>query len=194
MPRHVSAQGDIAFVTLTRGCHAVIDAEDAPKVAQYNWCAFPRGHLMYARACIQVNGKPRALFLHQLVMGKCYGLDVDHIDGDPLNNRRSNLRLATRAQNICNSRKRRRAKLSSVYKGVAFLHKNQRWWSRIRVEDRDRSLGCYATPEDAARAYDAAADHYFGEFAKTNVALGLLPPLSVTLSSTAYVFQLPLQF
>jgi hypothetical protein len=194
MPRHVSVQGEVAYVTLTRGCQAVIDAEDAPKAARHNWVGFPRGHLMYARTIIQVNGKPRALFLHQLVMGKCYGLDVDHIDGDALNNRRSNLRFATRSQNLRNSRKQSRVDLTSIHKGVSFLPKYERWWSRIRVDGRNLALGCYATSEDAARAYDAAADHYFGEFAKTNVALGLLPPLSATLSSTAYVFQIPLQF
>lgn len=193
MPRPVSAQGAIALVPLTRGCQAVIDAELAPKVGQHNWHAYPMGARMYARTYTQVNGKTRALFLHQLVTGKCYGLDVDHIDGDPLNNRRSNLRLATRAQNIRNSNKCHRP-TSSVYKGVTLLRKNQRWWSKIRVDGGAIALGCYSTPEDAARAYDAAADHYFGEFAKTNVALGLLPPLSATLSSTAYVFQLPLQF
>lgn len=89
---------------------------------------------------------------------------VDHIDGNPLNNQRSNLRLATPAQNKHNSRKRKAT--SSIYKGVSKL-KNS-WKAQITVHGKTTRLGKFETEKEAALAFDEAARKLQGPFAKLN--------------------------
>jgi hypothetical protein len=97
---------------------------------------------------------------------------LDHIDGDRVNNRIGNLRIATRAQNAAN--RRPRAGGTSQFKGVSWDKDRGEWRARIKVDGRWRHLGRFTNPEDAARAYDLAAVEAFGAFALTNAALGLL--------------------
>ena len=92
------------------------------------------------------------------------GFDVDHEDGDGLNNRWTNLRLATGTQNNANSR--RRTDNTSGFKGVRYHAKSGRYQARITRNGRQRSLGLYPTPEEAHSAYTAAASELFGDFAR----------------------------
>jgi hypothetical protein len=92
---------------------------------------------------------------------------VDHIDGDPLNNVRENLRLATPVQNAHNARGKRTSK-SSSFKGVSQYRDGVRWVAQIMLRGRNFHLGIYADEEQAARAYDTAAIHQHGEFARPN--------------------------
>jgi hypothetical protein len=94
------------------------------------------------------------------------GVDVDHIDDDPLNNRRSNLRIASRFQNLGNTR--RRADNTSGFKGVSWSNRFRYWVASIGYAGAKRHLGCYPTAEQAAHAYDEAAREMFGEFARVN--------------------------
>lgn len=96
------------------------------------------------------------------------GFWVDHINGDTLDNRRSNLRLCTVSGNNHNRMKSKNN--TSGYKGVSWLKQNQKWRAYIKVNSKDKHLGCYLDKEDAARAYDKAAKEYFGEFARLNFA------------------------
>jgi hypothetical protein len=98
--------------------------------------------------------------------------DVDHEDGDKLNNQEYNLRPATRSQNMANVGKRSGG--SSKYKGVSWRESRQRWRARIKVGYQEIPCGHFAEERDAALAYDEAAEHHFGEFALTNRKLGLL--------------------
>ena len=96
---------------------------------------------------------------------------VDHINHDKLDNRRGNLRLATHQQNKWNVPKQKHRDgrpTSSQYKGVSLFKRNGRWTASIKVNDKSVRLGYFDTEEDAARAYDAAARQYFGEFAYCN--------------------------
>lgn len=104
--------------------------------------------------------------MHRVLLGAPAGVDVDHIDGNRLNNTIGNLRLCERRQNLMNSRKR--TATTSKFKGVYWLAANRKWRAKINVEGKSKHLGCFAAEEDAARAYDQAALIYFGEFARIN--------------------------
>jgi hypothetical protein len=102
-------------------------------------------------------------------MGYPKGMDVDHINGNPLDNRKVNLRVCTRSENAIN--KKTRADSRSGYKGVYMSPNGKLIQAHIRPPGMNKgrlSLGYYKTLEEAARAYDANAYHHFGEFAKLN--------------------------
>lgn len=126
----------------------------------------------YIRINRWVNGKKSKCVtksLHRTVYERIAGRPlltserVDHKDGNPLNNQRSNLRLATASQNSAN---RAKAKNNTTgYKGV-YRHKNNWWRAIIQVQGEAIHLGLFRTPEEAHEAYKQAAVKYFGEFAR----------------------------
>ena len=102
--------------------------------------------------------------MHKIILGDKEGLEIDHKDGNGLNNRKDNIRWATKAQNQANSAAR-----SGRYKGVSPpQHRRKRWKAEIRCKGIRYDLGCFDTEEDAARAYDAKAKELHGEFARLN--------------------------
>lgn len=149
-------------VPLTQNKVTLIDDEDFELASQYKWNTNKGRNTFYAATGLQ---------LHRLVMENALGrkLDseelVDHKNGDGLDNRRENLRLCSRTQNIRN----RIGRLgSSKYKGVYLHTKNKNWVARIQVNKHMIHLGCFTNEITAAVAYDVAAHQYFGEFAKLN--------------------------
>jgi hypothetical protein len=143
---------------------ALIDDADYVAVAQFDWypqlCKSGRRPVMRH---IFLPGKHATEFLHNFLIGV---IGVDHIDRNPLNNQRSNLRVATAGQNARNASKRRNAQ-TSAFKGVS-LYRNGKWVAQIQVDRRKVHLGYFATAIDAALAYDGAARRLFGEFAVLN--------------------------
>jgi hypothetical protein len=103
-------------------------------------------------------------------LGANPGQLVDHWNRDGLDNRRCNLRIANYSQNAANSGPSVRN--TSGYKGVTFSRRADKWQAGIQVNGKFQFLGHWATREDAARAYDAAATKFFGEFAHLNFPLG----------------------
>lgn len=143
---------------MTRGLFAVIDEADWPTVSQHKWHArtYESG-CTYALTNTPDGGK---LSMHNLLAGRD-GFTVDHRDRDGLNNRRENLRVATRSQNNQNRRKQR-----GEYKGV---HPHgKRWRAIIQANGERKHIGTFDTPELAARAYDDEARKLHGEFACLN--------------------------
>lgn len=163
----------IREVVLTQGFVAIIDEADWPLVSQFKWHAAKSsyGDYYYAAACIarsraEAIGCKKHFKLHQLLMG-FPGLLIDHRDGNRMNNRRSNLRVATIAQNSRNSSKPR-VPCSSRFKGVSWHRKHQVWQVFIQVNRKNKFLGHFKDEEEAGRVYDIAARFHYGQFARLN--------------------------
>ena len=153
------------------GKYAIVDDEDRELVQGYSWSLHSDG---YAQAYVRGTGRAnmKLIYLHTLITGL---RRVDHEDRDPLNNTRENLRDGPRSGNAAN-RGKPRGRQTSQFKGV---HLNRGWWrAQITHQGVVRYLGSSRDPVELARRYDAAAEELFGEYAVTNVDLGLLPPLS----------------
>lgn len=152
-------------ILLTRGKVALVDDEDYEWLNQYKWSANYIGGKFYA---VRSGPRPQkeTIYLHRVVMGTPKGMDVDHINGDGLDNRRSNLRLSTHTENLQNQRKR--PNNTSGFKGVSWKKQDGKWRARITVNGKAVALGHFDDLEEAALAYDKAAIEHFGEFARLN--------------------------
>lgn len=141
---------------------ALIDDEDYESVSQYTW--YPSGD--YAITSVyNSNGVRTTVTMHRLVF-QVPGM-IDHENQDGLDNRRSNLRCATNSQNQGN-RFKPSGVYSSIYKGVTWDKRCNRWLSQIKIYNRSKHLGRFNDEAEAACAYDRAAIQHFGEFAYTN--------------------------
>lgn len=149
-------------IPLTRGMVALVDDEDYEEVMRFYWFALTNGHVTYAAR----KDNSTTVYMHLDLMGDGDGRQVDHQDGDGLNNRRGNLRWATRAEQGRNRRcyRNNRAGL----KGVQRVRGTVRWRARITFDGRTHNLGCFGSAEDAALAYDIKAREVFGAFARVN--------------------------
>ena len=165
--RPVRVEGNVAYIPLTQGYEAIIDADDVPLVEHLQWHASPIRTNTYALAATWVNGKTKLVRLHRIIMRPADGQVVDHIDGDGLNNRRSNLRFASHQQNNCNSK--RRADNRSGVKGVFWDKQRRKWQAQISVGGRSIALGRFASLDAAAAAYADASQRLHGEFGRTVV-------------------------
>jgi AP2 domain/HNH endonuclease len=140
-----------------RTYHCFLDVADYPLIKNYRWSVDKGLHTFYAR-CIS-----KRISMHRLLVPGA--TDVDHRDGNGLNNRRNNLRPASRSQNSGNARPRRGG--TSKYKGVTLTPAGA-WEARISPNGKTVRLGTFKSQTEAARAYDAASLKYFGEFARLN--------------------------
>lgn len=145
-------------ITLTNGNQTIVDDDLYESLARNTWYAHKVGQLVYARSIID----EKRVYMHRLVANTPRELVTDHISGDTLDNRRSNLRTATRAQNGRN----RPASKGRSFKGV--FPQVGGFMARIVIDRRPVYLGYFKRQDEAARAYDAAAVREFGEFAKLN--------------------------
>lgn len=139
------------------GVFALVDPDDRDLVAAYRWYELRRRHTSYAIA----HGHG-LLSMHRVLVRPRRGVEVDHVDGDGLNNRRSNLRFATRSQQMMN----RRGWGKSRFVGVCPI--GDRWQAYIAKDGRQYNLGHFDTEEEAAIARDTAALNLHGEYARLN--------------------------
>lgn len=157
---------EIALVELTQGQVAWIDRADVEQLAPLAWCAqyHKRGRRWEAKTSITNEaGKPATISMHRFLMGNPTGAFVDHVNHNPLDNRRANQRLATPADNSYNIHTRRTP--STPYKGVRTRTNGYTWIAQIYVKGRNYHLGTFDTAEKAAGAYNRAAQAAFGPYA-----------------------------
>jgi hypothetical protein len=155
-------------IALTQGQIAVIDDEDWPLISTYKWFALHNGGNWYARTTRRnETGRKTVISMHRLLLGLPSGKEVDHRDGNGLNNRRQNLRTATSLQNNQNQR-HMKPRNTSGFKGVSFHKQCKTWRADIRKDGKLIYLGLFPTKASAAQAYDDAARQLFGEFAAPN--------------------------
>jgi len=145
-------------IQLTRGKFTLVDDEDYEWLNQWKW------HYTHYGYAARRSERHVIVLLHRLVLCAPKGSEVDHANGDRLDNRRVNLRFCTRSQNNAN---KRLTWGRSKYKGV-WLQQPGRWVSEAKKDGVKHRMGTYDTEEDAARAYDEAAKKLFGEFARLN--------------------------
>lgn len=143
---------------------AVIDDSDFELISDYSWYMTYSSLGQTPYAVTKVNGK--FILMHRFILGAGRCQLVDHVNGDGLDNRRKNIRLANKSQNMANSRLGARNK--SGYKGVSWDQAKARWVTSIYSKGKYFYLGRFDDRIQAAKAYDAKAKELFGEFAKLN--------------------------
>lgn len=150
-------------IKLTRGYYALVDDEDYEYLNQFKWYpAFDNNNIYAIRAPTMVEGC-LLIRMHWDVMG---GKGIDHVDGNGLNNQKSNLRFCTSAENNHNRRPVKNS--SSKYKGVSWDKSAKKWRAQIKINDKSFPLGRYSNEIEAAKAYDREAIKHHGEFARLN--------------------------
>jgi hypothetical protein len=155
-------------IPLTQNQTALIDDEDFELVSAYKWQVQwnTRTKSFYAVTTIRKpNGKRTTVRMHRLIMGATNSEKVDHIHHLTLDNRKSELRLCTNSQNLCN--RGAQDGNTSGYKGVSWHKGNKKWQAKITLNGKGTHLGYFPTPELAHEAYCQSAPEFHGEFART---------------------------
>ena len=152
-------------IKLTQNKITWVDDRDYDKLSKYKWCAKESGgKKFYAIRRKSIVGSH--IYMHKEIMNFPERYEVDHINGNTLDNRRSNLRVCSHKQNIRNQKLS--AASSSGYKGVSQVKSTKRWMAYIKVNQKRIYLGTFEDKINAAIAYNEAAKKHFGEFARLN--------------------------
>lgn len=155
----MTASGEVLKIELTKGHHAIIYKEDFEKIVGRSW------HYSNGYAYTNTKGARTRIAMHRIIVDVADSdFVVDHINGDKLDNRRSNLRVCTKSEN---NRNRKLNKSSSVhYKGV-YVNKNK-FMAYITFNYKMHYLGVFNTAKEAAKAYDREAVKLHGDYARLN--------------------------
>jgi hypothetical protein len=179
----MASSEDIKLIPLPQGEYVIVDASDYDWLSQYKW------HLCrgYAVSCVYVKGSGREnqksinTIMHRLITKAPKGTDVDHINGNRKDNRKSNLRLCTRAQNTWNTRGFKR--IYSAYKGVTYNKRNGSWQWQIRHNGKLYHGQSFLTEDEAAVSYNMMCLRLRGEFAKLNLIPAKKPEYSSNINN-----------
>lgn len=158
------------IISISKGEQTLVDDEDYEILNSIKWQCFKRKRYQkiekYARTTIQVDKKKVSLLMHRVIMGDPIGFLVDHINGNTLDNRKSNLRLVNNSQNLMNSEPRKNC--SSKYKGVSFDSNTGKYKAQIQINKKRTHLGLFENELEAAICYNENALKYYGEYARIN--------------------------
>jgi hypothetical protein len=161
-------------IPLTKGYVAVVDAEDYERLSSRQWSASVRKKTGRVYVVSRAGAGCRMAYMHRFILGLTEwqrgGQEVDHINGDSLDNRRSNLRVVSRQKNMLNRRLSNRNR--SGYRGVGWVARRAKWQARICTNGARTHLGYFDDAIAAAMAYDIAAVVQHGDFARRNFPAG----------------------
>lgn len=150
-----------------KGGDISISSKDYQNISQYKWTAqMARNWKRYVIASIKLEGKWKTVQLHRFILGAKKGQEVDHVNGDTLNNTRENLRICTKSQNRMNQDKYKNN--NSGYKGVHFDRHIGKWRAQVNKDGTYLFSKYYDNLMEAVDAYNKNAKRYHGEFARTN--------------------------
>lgn len=160
-----------AILHLAGDRYVKVDPGDVPVLERYTW----RPHIdIYGRisgiytTMAHENGRRRSVYMHRLLMQPGPDTFVDHINGDVFDNRRINLRFATREENARNYKKP--VTNTSGFKGVSYNKSKNRWSDTISIgKGMQARVGYWRTVEDSVQAYDVACLIAHGDFARPNL-------------------------
>ena len=160
------------IIKLTQGKGAIVDDDCYERLSKYNWQYTYYGYA--SRGAFKeelASGSPSNILMHRELMNAPNGVDVDHINGDRLDNRLENLRLCSRKENLRNTMKRMNTKkgvASSKYKGIYWAKDRNKWRATIRFNGKNYHIGTFEDELEAAKAYNEYAEKHFGDFARIN--------------------------
>ena len=154
----------VSVIRLNQDTVTLVDSEDLRDINLHRWFL---SRTKYGNQYAKRNEKGRSIYMHREIMNPPPHMEIDHINGDGLDNRKQNLRICTRSQNQRNSKKR--IVKSSNFKGVCFDKTGNKWRARIYYEKKNNQIGQFDTDFEAAEAYDKKAIELFGEFARLNL-------------------------
>jgi len=157
--RQIRIEGNDAYVPLSNGREAIIDVDDICLVTGITWWASVRNGICYAICGISKSPR-RFAYMHRVIAASGSSLHVDHINGNGLDNRRPNLRLATVSENLRNQR--RSSANSSGFKGVSWHNQCKKWRATIKLHGVSKHLGLFCTAEEAYDAYCEASESMHG--------------------------------
>lgn len=154
----------VGYIRLTQGRYALVDPKDIERLSKWSWSF--SGVNGYARRGERTSAdKQKTIYMHREILKCPDNVEVDHANRNKLDNRRSNLRLATSRQNKINKATINR---TSGYRGVFWHEKSRMWFAKIGINSKSKNLGYFASKKEAAKAYDTAARQHHGEFAILN--------------------------
>lgn len=155
------------WIPLTKGLFALVDDSDYELTSQFTWTALVCKRTAYAYFRRRAAGRSPVTLMHRMLMNAPVGTQVDHINSNGLDCRRSNMRVCSIAENHRNIRKRINP-TSSRYKGVTWDKNRMKWMAKIKCDQKFIFLGRFTAEESAARAYNVEALRLFGKFALLN--------------------------
>jgi len=160
--------GSVQGIPLTKGKITIVDADDYEWLSQWKWSAHKSYYMFYAERHTYPNGNDVVVKMHRAILGLSYGDGkiVDHRSRDGLDNRRTNLRIASRSLNKYNCKLYRNN--TSGYRGVHWWKTACKWKAYININGKRKSLGHHPTAIDAAIAYDKSAIDIWGNDARLN--------------------------
>lgn len=157
----------MAIIYTRKGQAILVDDCDYEELNRYRWYLNLSGYAQRnSNKAEYGNGRRKPILMHRQIMGFSVGMLIDHISGDKLDNRRSNLRLATRSQNSMNSKIYSNNKLG--VKGIHFCKERNKFYACIRINNKGINLGRFNTIEEAVAARKRAEELHFGEFRYKN--------------------------
>lgn len=157
---------DFKVILGTKGEEILVDKDDYETLNKFKWNCYG-GYARTFRRRKSEDNKLRSELLHRIILNLPKEKSVDHINGNKLDNRRCNLRLASPKENNRNSGKVKR-KCTSSYKGVVFHSRDERWQAQIRIDGKRLYLGYFNDEIEAAKEYDKYAKIHHKEFARLN--------------------------